>query len=186
MGRQTIDGRHEGVVVHLFADGSYGSSWGGGGPIPTHTPDGTPIPYAEQQTRSHAEIVGWRAACADPGDYRDREHWRGPVWTRVATLDDQDLDAHRIYCDDPYGLDEASEDLICVDWHVHIGASVELHQVALAADEVADAQRKLTEAVRVARDAGASWTDIGRAVGISRQSAHERWAKRIEGTGAES
>lgn len=179
MGRQTIDGRHEGVVVHIFGDGSYGSSWGGGGPIPTRTADGTPIPYAEQRTRSYAEVVGWRAVCADPGDYRDVEHWHGPLWARVTTRAEQDLDAHRIHCGDPYGLDEESEDLICVDWEVHVGASVELHLVGIAHDQVVDAQRKLTEAVRTARDAGASWTDIGRAVGISRQSAHERWAKML-------
>ena len=30
--------------------------------------------------------------------------------------------------------------------------------------------------VAAAKAAGASWADLGRAVGISRQSAHERWA----------
>lgn len=184
MGRQTIDGRHEGVVAHVFADGSYGSSWASG-PVATHTADGTRIDIADQPVHSHAEVVGWRAICTDPGDYRGVEHWRGPLWHRVTTLDDQDLDARRIYCGDGM-LDEESEDLICVDWEVHIGPAAELHAVALASDEVADAQHKLTEAVRAARNAGASWTDIGRAVGISRQSAHERWAKRIDEAGAES
>jgi hypothetical protein len=36
------------------------------------------------------------------------------------------------------------------------------------------APRKKT--VAAAKAAGASWGDIGRAVGIGRQSAHERWA----------
>ncbi|WP_280460901.1 AsnC family protein [Nocardia carnea] len=175
MGRQTIDGRHEGVVAHVFADGSYGSSWGGG-PVATHTADGTLLDIADQPVHSYAEVVGWRAFCSDPGDYRGDEHWRGPLWHRVATLAEQDLDARRIYCGDEM-LDEESEDLISVDWEIHVGASAELHLVDIAHDQVVDAQRKLTEAVRTARDAGASWTDIGRAVGISRQSAHERWAK---------
>ena len=34
----------------------------------------------------------------------------------------------------------------------------------------------LNDAVRAARAAGATWEDIGRAVGISRQAAHTRWA----------
>lgn len=33
----------------------------------------------------------------------------------------------------------------------------------------------LDEAVVTAREAGATWAQIGDAVGISRQSAHERW-----------
>jgi hypothetical protein len=36
--------------------------------------------------------------------------------------------------------------------------------------------RRLGKTVAAAKSAGASWADIGRAVGISRQSAHERWA----------
>lgn len=179
MGKMTNDGRHEGVIHHLFGDGSYGSSWSGG-PIAEHTADGTPIPRAEQRTRDYAEVVSWRAICicTEPHEFRGRERWRGPLWTRVATLDEQDLDQHRLYLDDDRPLDEESEDLILVDWDIHVGpASDELYAVRLAADEVADAQARLTEAVRAAREAGASWTDIGRATGMSRQSAHERWAK---------
>jgi len=185
MGKVTNDGRHEGVTHHLFGDGSYGSSWSGG-PIAEHTADGTPIPLAEQRTRDYAEVVGWRAICicTERHESRGRERWRGPLWTRVATLDEQDLDARRIHCGDPYGLDEESEDLIYVDWDIHVGpATDELYAVGLAADEVADAQARLTEAVRAAREAGASWTDIGRATGMSRQSAHERWAKSLRDGG---
>ncbi|MFR9774171.1 AsnC family protein [Nocardia sp. SC052] len=176
MSQQTDDGRHEGHVAHLFADGMFGGSWSNG-PVATTTADGRHLDPEEWQYRSQDEVVGWRVICTDLRTYEAPECWRGPVWTRVATPFEQDLDARRIYCDDPYGLDQEAIDLImATDWKPHIGPVVELYAVGLAADEVAAAQRKLTAAVRVARDAGASWTDIGREVGISRQSAHERWA----------
>lgn len=45
-----------------------------------------------------------------------------------------------------------------------------------AAREYNRAGQRLAKTVAAAKAAGASWADIGRAVGISRQSAHERWA----------
>ncbi len=109
-----------------------------------------------------------------------RRCWTGPVWTRVPARAEEDLDTRRLYWpgDTPF-LDPATEDLILVDWQIHTGPADELHTVELASDDVDDAQHKLNVAVRAARDAGASWADIGRAVGISRQSAHERWAKML-------
>ncbi|MGW4644083.1 hypothetical protein ACWEN6_36580 [Sphaerisporangium sp. NPDC004334] len=38
-------------------------------------------------------------------------------------------------------------------------------------------QTRLNTAVLAAREAGHSWAEIGAAVGITRQSAHERWAR---------
>lgn len=54
-----------------------------------------------------------------------------------------------------------------------------LADVATEAAGLSAADDRLTEAVRAARTAGASWADIGGAVGIARQSAHERWAKAV-------
>jgi len=47
--------------------------------------------------------------------------------------------------------------------------------VTAAAGAARAATRGLDEAVIAARRGGASWTDIGRGVGITRQSAHQRW-----------
>jgi hypothetical protein len=44
-----------------------------------------------------------------------------------------------------------------------------------AAAAVRRSEARLDEAVAEARQAGATWTQIGMAVGISRQAAHERW-----------
>ena len=48
-----------------------------------------------------------------------------------------------------------------------------LDQAAVAARH---ADRGLADAALSARAAGASWTQIGRAVGITRQAAQQRWA----------
>ncbi|GAA3832426.1 hypothetical protein GCM10022226_62060 [Sphaerisporangium flaviroseum] len=52
-----------------------------------------------------------------------------------------------------------------------------LDLIQAEAQAVSAAQARLTAAVRAAREAGNSWVDIGGAAGISRQSAHERWAR---------
>lgn len=48
--------------------------------------------------------------------------------------------------------------------------------VAETAAALGLASQRLDLAVRHARAAGASWADVGRAVGISRQAAQQRWA----------
>ena len=51
-------------------------------------------------------------------------------------------------------------------------------QLRLAASVVQSADAKLDQAVGEARRAGLSWTEVGRATGMRRQSAHERWGRR--------
>lgn len=173
MGRETEDGRHEGAVVHVFADGMFGGSWGGG-PIATTTADGTFLNASDWQKRADADVVAWRVQCADL-TRSSAECWRGPTWTRVATAAEQDLARRRIYYPDSM-LSGELEDLVMRDWETHIAPHQRVRPVELAAEEVARAQEVLTSAVRDARAEGASWADIGAAVGITRQSAHTRWA----------
>lgn len=49
-------------------------------------------------------------------------------------------------------------------------------RLRLAATSVQSAEAELDEAVADARRAGLSWNEVGRATGMRRQSAHERWA----------
>lgn len=49
--------------------------------------------------------------------------------------------------------------------------------VGTAAVAYRDAGDQLDAAVGRARAAGASWTDVGKAAGITRQSARERWSR---------
>ena len=54
----------------------------------------------------------------------------------------------------------------------------DLRAVAVAADALAADQARLTEAVEIARARGRSWTQIGIALGVSRQAARQRFADR--------
>lgn len=49
--------------------------------------------------------------------------------------------------------------------------------VGNAAGAVARGREALDQAVAEARAAGASWTEVGKAAGMTRQSAQERWSR---------
>jgi hypothetical protein len=69
------------------------------------------------------------------------------------------------------------ENTIHDEWKTHLAPlDAAVAGVKAAAHEYAQAGNRLDKTVTAAKAAGASWADIGRAVGISRQSAHERWA----------
>lgn len=51
----------------------------------------------------------------------------------------------------------------------------ELAHLIDVADAVTHAERQLADAVRAARAAGASWAQIGDAIGLTRQAAQQRW-----------
>ncbi|MCT9626734.1 AsnC family protein [Pseudarthrobacter equi] len=124
----------------------------------------------EYEVVPDAEMVGWRGAC-DCG-------WQGELWKRVASPADADFTRRRDYVALD-GFADASrevEDAIHEEWKAHIGPSDAILGVTAAAREYAQAGQRLDKTVSAAKAAGASWADIGRAVGISRQSAHERWA----------
>lgn len=182
MGWQTDDGKHEGTATAVFPDGrvSVGSVGGpldqGGGTMvrPVRADGG--IDYAAPTAIVDGRTaIGWRAWC-ECG-------WRGPLWQRVATAADHDFAGRRIYDgefvdariwgDAPQDVEEA----IWAEWREHVRPLGALEAVRAQAAEVAAAQARLTEAVRAARKDGCSWADIGTAAGITRQSAHERWAR---------
>lgn len=52
---------------------------------------------------------------------------------------------------------------------------VELAGLIDAAHAVAEAEHHLARAARAARRAGATWTQIGDAAGVTRQAAQQRW-----------
>ncbi len=54
---------------------------------------------------------------------------------------------------------------------------VELAALIDAACSAADAERQLGHAARAARAAGASWSQIGDALGLTRQAAQQRWGR---------
>jgi hypothetical protein len=56
--------------------------------------------------------------------------------------------------------------------------AAQLYQLIVAARALAQAEHDVAEAIRQARQAGASWTHVGDALGVSRQAAQQRWSAR--------
>jgi DNA-directed RNA polymerase specialized sigma24 family protein len=54
-----------------------------------------------------------------------------------------------------------------------------LRAVAVALDERAAAEQRLVDAIAAARLAGHSWAEIAQRLGVTRQAAHERYARLV-------
>jgi hypothetical protein len=109
------------------------------------------------------------------------------VWERVTIDLEHDLSARKVF--DPVGDKWATtpagiDDAIYREWLGHLTPPALTAVRAAAATlarlrrEAREAEAQLDEAVDRARGDGSSWADIGEATGITRQSAHERWARR--------
>lgn len=170
-----------------FLDGQRGAAVTGGGvpgdqvivEIDYGVGVGSPEHYV---TRPSAEVIGWRVCCECSGR-------RGVGWAssdlivRVPSTVLEDLAQLRVYAGDddvPYVGDRPDvEDAARALWvRQHAGAANALRSIREAAQAVSEAQRELDLAVRHGRDTGASWEEIGRATGMARQSAHQRWGNR--------
>lgn len=178
MGWITDSGEHEGYVQCLFADGMAGGGWSDGGVTVYLRADGTEVPIEEQQSRPPEEIVGWRVACDCNGQSAG---WLGSRWERsdVEDVAKRQLSVPANLLEDLTFDDGPHGRLLHDEWRrEHLGSAyAELGDVRTAAQAAADARRDLDKTVAAARAAGASWSDIGAAAGMTRQSAHERWGR---------
>jgi hypothetical protein len=75
----------------------------------------------------------------------------------------------------PAEMEEMRDHRHRVEAELTAQARTAVQSVEQAARAFGTASEGLTRAVQAARAAGATWTDIGAAVGISRQAAAERW-----------
>ena len=148
-------GDHEGWVAPLFADQAIGCGTSSDGIMVATLTDNGELSYDDDRTRPASDVIGHVAACACG--------WRGPIQRGLPRDEWGYLD------------DSTDENRIIEAWRRHIEPEKHTELVAEAAERYAAAGRDLDDAVREARASGASWADIGRAVGITRQSARERW-----------
>ncbi|MEV6432958.1 hypothetical protein [Nocardia sp. NPDC051463] len=172
MSRQTDDGKHEGYVTAWFADDRWSGGWENGAFLITRRADGSMLPVHEWFPRPPAEVIGWRPMC-ECG-------WRGSFWTRVGTPAEEDISRQRGHSSEFGDPSQELEDAAMREWERHIAPSKAAWPVVQAAREFYDAQDRLNDVVRQARADGASWTDIGDAAGMTRQSAHQRWSKVVD------
>lgn len=190
MSWSTDDGRHEGYVLAEFADGVRARGTSGGG-----VPDdqvvidveyvGEPgaITDTKFTTRPAAEAIGWRVMC----DCREQlesssvtNTWVSDLLTRVPSKALEDATAGRIFAmdDEVIDVDESHFEVLLAIWRRdHVDKLDALAAVREARQRARVAQDDLDTAARSARAGGATWEAIGRAAGMARQSAQERWGK---------
>lgn len=191
MGYLTEDGRHEGYLVPQFFDGQRGTGTTGGDIPDDHVatgpgdlaPDGRWI----TPTRPAGEVTGWVVCCdcAEADGFRSTT-WIGPTFTRVPSKALEDLAARRVFATDDevaYATDREDVEAAARDlWRAeHAFSQDALDEVESASRLVADARQRLDAAVAFARHGGATWAEVGRAAGMTRQSAQERW-RGVDGT----
>lgn len=174
----TDEGDHEGWVARVLEDGrqAHGSTG-------RRREDGSvehfelvgvdDDPEGEEQVPSDC-VVSWVPQCTCG--------WQGTTWERVTELHLADDATRRGWRplgeagDEPQHVEEFAH----AEWRRHLQPHDAAAAVRRAAEAVAEHQQRLEAAVREARRLGLSWEKIGAAAGISRQSAHERWARHEE------
>lgn len=172
MGWQTDDGQHEGWDAAEFPGGRFSIGSGGGGALVRHFAPGPMLGEheGEPEVIDGRQAIGWRGMC-ECG-------WRGPLWKRVDTAEQQEITDHQIYASyaDKYGnAPDWVADAIYAEWEAHLEPK-HLTAVREHAQAARAAQARLDEAVHAALTAGTSWTDIGKAAGITSRAARERWS----------
>lgn len=191
MSWETEDRAHEGYVVCEFLDGVRSAGrWSARVPddhvIVDVEYDGPPgeVHGEHYTSRPAAEVIGWRVMChcrtGDAGDSPEGTGtWSSDLVARVPSPRLEDPAAGRLFVpdDDMIGVDEAHDELFVGIWRrEHVDKEGALPAVTRARHALARAERDLDSAVEAARAAGKSWEAIGRAAGITRQSAHARWS----------
>ncbi|MCO6011555.1 hypothetical protein NE236_42050 [Actinoallomurus purpureus] len=173
MSWQTDDGKHEMWIAAEFPGGWFSvGSTADGAMVERPGPDGRFHTAGDAGVLDGRQAIGWRGVC-ECG-------WRGSLWQRVDDPAAHDPAEYRIYDPDPSRHGDAPqevEDAVWREWKDQDLEPETIADVRRAADDVRAAQARLDAAVRAARRDGRSWADIGTAAGISRQSAHERWAR---------
>jgi hypothetical protein len=185
----TEDGKHEGWVAALFADGAIHGSSRFDGFQASYAADGSEMFFPEDW-RPHTAVVGWVGACTCG--------WRSQPWTRASVRAGEDLAARRAFGDYVWVDGEAVTDFdpatvsgpvlfdvdhkvvaeaVHAEWKRHIEPALLLGEIAELTARRREVDERLAVAVAQARKAKTPWEDIGRAAGITRQSAHERWAR---------
>jgi hypothetical protein len=171
MGYMSEDGRHEGWDAAEFPDGwlSVGADPGGVltvAPASIARGSDTPVNVVDGRT-----AIGWRGVCTCG--------WLGPLFRRVPSPGQQDVARHQVHADPGPGaiVPAELEGAIFAEWKAHLPHET-LAEVTAAAEDARKAEARLDDAVARARAASQTWEAIGRAAGMTRQSANQRWRPR--------
>lgn len=160
---------HEGWVANVLADGRVSASQTAGGVI-VHELLAEDV-VAEREVRrypntDHVDVVvpwdqvaSWRVTC--------QCGWTGSEQPAVT--------------DTKYGTRDCPEALedswAAPEWDTHVAPFAALTELEQLIDQQRDLEVRIIDTVRLARGGGASWTQVGRAAGLSKQGAQQRWAQ---------
>jgi len=183
MGWISNDNLHEGYLEVVLVDGSTSSTSNARGPV-VMVHDAAGNYTGEEVQRSDDEVVGWRLACdcASETSFGPVARWEGPYFERVATAALEDLDGGRLFVrpgDHATDMSDRGdvETMFTARWlSEHVSPLEALDTIRTSRAEITAATQRLDQAVAYARAAGQTWEAIGRAAGMTRQSAQERWS----------
>lgn len=165
---------HEGWVANVLADGRVSAGTTAGGVIVRE--ETAEDVAAEREVRRFPgstdvevvvpwdQVATWRGACVCG--------WTGP-----------EMPAH----DTPrWGTRDCPEDIEERDffpaWDAHVAPFTALADLEQLVDDLHAVENRIAATVRLARTGGASWTQIGRMTGLSKQGAHQRWGELAVGS----
>lgn len=167
MGWMSDKHEHEGWVANVLADGRVSASSTGGGVI-VHD-------LTDDDRRAGYEVRRW-----DGSDYIDVVvPWEQVVTWRVTCTCGWTGSERTAVTDARYGTRDCPEvledGLFRSEWRDHVepfealadleGLVVDLHKI----------EARIDAKVKLARSGGASWSEVGRAAGLTKQGAQQRW-----------
>ncbi len=158
---------HEGWVANVLADGRVSASVTGAGVI-VHELTADDV-VAEREVRRYDgsddvdvvipwdQVATWRVMC--------QCGWTG-----------EQLPAYDNPTDRTRDCPEALEDSVFAPaWDAHVAPHVALHDVEQLSEQLRELEQRIADRVQLAKAGGASWTQVGRAAGLSKQGAQQRW-----------
>lgn len=72
--------------------------------------------------------------------------------------------------------DDLADRVFRPQWQAHVAPTVALVDLEHLIGQLHTVQARIDDTVRLAHTGGASWAQIGRAAGLSKQGAQQRWA----------
>ena len=161
MGWCDESGKHEGWMQAVFANGEMGSGTSSGQGIYAEGYTYTDGDIDPSFLRPYSSIVAWRMTC-ECG-------WSGPV-RRIADLPAGSVDPKwhepTEACEGSYFLPE---------WRRHIAPDNAVSTLERMADELHRLEDDIRSHVQASRLVGATWEQIGRALGMTKQGAQQRY-----------
>lgn len=189
---ERIEREHPWKVLPRFADGALGRDYtrdrigvvvdGAGGPV---TPDEHDADDPSVWRRAE-DVVGWAVVCTGTSHRSALPVLARLDRARTAGDEVEDESYHAPWLSDVVRLGERADVAAAAGiWRdQHLAELDTIRGLADAYRREREARRQVAFYVSLARGQGRSWTEIGDAVGLTRQGARQRWAEKLTVTTA--